>query len=195
MWQKQFGVVLVMLGLFLLSLDRGVFAANNGFWGEPTAKSQVVENPSNLDEKVKSFLPGCLELGHEFIGGKLVLTPVKTEEYDQTLFFIHNTYADNIRLEYQRTEKTPLNPLWQAKMHYNRWAVFATDQQGLVFSCYTDYGHSDVTRIDCQSAVEVCQYPRAKFGQNNQGNYWVVNNQSKIGARNAVIRQGILLRR
>lgn len=188
MRQSGMGLVGIVLGVLGLCSGGVAFASNVNQWGKAETQEQASQ------ASVKTFLPGCHQFGHEYIGGRLVFTPVKTEEYDQTIFFIHNIYSDTIQLKYHRTEKTALHPLWQAKVNYNRWAVFATDQQGLIFSCYDDYGSGEGQRIDCGSAIEVCQFPRAKFGEHNKGNYWVTNNQSKKGARNAAIRKGVLLR-
>lgn len=142
----------------------------------------------------KGFPSGCYPVGHTFIDGRLVLTPLKVEDYDQTVFFMHNVSNDNLKIKFHHTKGTELYPKWETKVSYNQWAAFATDKHGLQFSCsgenYSDYSDS----VNCQTALKVCQYPRAKFAEHNNGNYWVTSNKAKYTARNDAIRKGILLR-
>jgi len=145
-----------------------------------------------FSEKVKSkFYPGCHEVGHRFVDNQLVLEPLKVEDYDQTVFFIHNVSSDNLVLRYVPTTRDDIFPLWQTEIDSNRWAAFATDRTGMRFSCSSIY---DDYKINCQQALEVCQYPRAKFAAHNKGNYWLSGNKFKYPTRSEVIHKGVLLR-
>lgn len=154
----------------------------------------AIQSVPAATEHDKRFIKGCQEVGHKFSGGRLVLTPMKVEEYDQTIFFIHNVSMDRIVLKSITTDAAPLYPTWKTKINENRWAAFATDKQGIQFACLSGGYGGGGNEVDCQSAIEVCQFPRAKFGSNNQGNFFVTSNRSKYSARNAAIRYGILLR-
>lgn len=140
------------------------------------------------------FPSGCHAVGYTFTDGRLVLTPLKIEEYDQTIFFMHNVSNDNLKIKFHPTRNTELYPNWETNVNYSQWAAFATDKQGLQFSCYSqDYGNY-THEVNCATALKVCQYPRAKFAEHNNGNYWVTSNKPKYTARNDAIRKGILLR-
>lgn len=145
-------------------------------------------------EKTKEFFPGCQEVGHDFRNGNLVLTPIQVEAYSQTIFFLHNTSYERIKVKYDHDNGNPLYPLWEVSIKPNRWVSFATDKRELGFKCYEDFnfGHGD--EINCGSVLQVCQFPRSKFGEHNKGNYWIPSNKPKYQTRNDAIRYGILLR-
>lgn len=146
---------------------------------------------SNGAKKAKKFFPGCHQLGYTYDRGHLVLEPVQVEDYDQTLYFIHNNSSSQIKIQYYKSQATLHYPLWETSVRSDRWAAFATDKVGLQFQCLSGYGNQV---IDCSSVLQVCQFPRAKFAEHNRGNYWITSNRSKYSSRNAAIRKGILLR-
>lgn len=141
------------------------------------------------------YLSGCDPVGYEYKNGRLYLKPVKVEEYDQTVFFIHNVSMDRINLKSVKDNDYPHYPSWQAKIGENRWAAFATDREGIEFNCETQSYSNDGSTTNCESAIDVCQYTRAKFGPHIYGNFFVTTNKSKYSARNSVIRYGVLLRK
>lgn len=144
--------------------------------------------------KTMKFLHGCEEIGHEFQRGKLAFIPVQESEEDQTLYFIHNVSYDRIKIESQKTYTTSLYPIWETTINSDNWAAFAVDRDNITFKCYED-DYGEFTReVNCRDVVEVCQFPRAKFAEHNQGNYWISTNRSKYGTRNEVIRKGVLLK-
>lgn len=148
----------------------------------------------SAEDKPKKFFPGCHEVGHEFVNGRLVLKPVQVEDYDQTLYFVHNLSYDRVKLQYDRDSGSAIYPLWGASLKADRWASFATDKDDLQFQCFSDYSSGFSEPINCDSVIEVCQFPRAKFAEHNRGNYWIPSNKSKYSTRNDAIRYGILLR-
>lgn len=147
-----------------------------------------------LEAKNLKFLHGCEEVGHNFDNGKLAFIPIQKTEEDQTVFFIHNVSSSRLKIEFHKTFRTNLYPIWETKINSDRWAAFATDRDDISFTCLReDYG--DYTEeVNCANVLEVCQYQNAVFAPHNQGNYWVSTNRSKYGTRNEVIRKGVLLK-
>lgn len=142
-------------------------------------------------KQTRKFIPGCEEVGHDFDDGQLVLNPVKPEMEDQTIYFIQNISGSTLKLK-SINNLNEYYPIFETTVEHGNWAVFATDKKGMTFGCHSEYYGE--TKTDCLSAIEVCQFPRAKFAPHNQGNYWVTSNKAKYAARRDAIKAGILLR-
>lgn len=147
-----------------------------------------------VSAKKLKFLHGCEEVGFRFDNGRLAFIPVQKTEENQTVFFIHNVSNTRLKIEFHKTFRTNLYPVWETTVNSDNWAAFATDRADISFTCLQeDYG--DYTdEVDCGEVLQVCQYQNAVFASHNQGNYWISSNRSKYGTRNEVIRKGVLLK-
>lgn len=152
----------------------------------------IILNAKSLHDR--RFLPGCTEVGHEFISNNLAIKPIFKTVENQGIFFIHNISSFSLNIKLTPTKATAQYPAWQRTIDPDNWGAFATDKDFINLSCY-QYDDLDSDRtVNCQEVLEVCQYVNAEFGRQNQGNYWVADNLSRIDARDHVIRSGILLR-
>lgn len=149
---------------------------------------------SAKSESGPRFFSGCNEVGHEFDNGQLALKPVFKTEENQVVFLLHNFSENDVTIKLSPTKITTIYPSWERILEVDRWAAFATDKENLSFSCFTKDGAENSIEINCQEALEVCQYENSKFGPQNRGNYWISENLSKIETRDRVIKSGILLR-
>ncbi len=145
-------------------------------------------------EVERRFLPGCTEVGHVFQDGRLALKPLFKTSENQGIFFLHNRSEIELTIKLAPTKTTNLYPAWERTLEADHWAAFATNKQNINFSCFHKDNLDANVEIDCKEALEICQYVHAEFGRQNQGNYWVSENLSKIETRDHVIHNGILLR-
>lgn len=141
------------------------------------------------------FPRGCEATGFSFNTEQLVLNASKDPSIPhQTLFLIRNKTKARLHLKYEEQQDVLISPDWETELNRNRWAAFATDKNGLHFSCTTISRKHGNTLANCAEKVDVCQYPRAKFALSNKGDYWVATNKSLHRVVRAAINKGILLR-
>ena len=137
-----------------------------------------------------SFPRGCEVLGYGFIGNDLVLN----EKGEQAYYLIQNRSDKKIELEHYETNPDVfMSPKLENKSDSSRWSAFASDVANMHFRCYTQES-ADRMLVNCRDALDVCQYPRAKFALSNMGNYWVSTNKPIEQVVKDTVAKGIYLK-
>jgi len=137
-----------------------------------------------------AFPHGCEVTGYGFIGNDLVLN----EKGGQAYYLIQNRSEKKIELEhYESNPDAFMSPKLETKFDTSKWSAFASDVENMHFRCYTQY-NGDRMIVNCRDALDVCQYPRAKFALSNMGNYWVSTNKSLEQVVKDTVAKGIYLR-
>ncbi len=85
-----------------------------------------------------------------------------------------------------------MSPSLFVKLEPGSWAAFASDMPYLTFECRTTE-NEQTKLINCAEALEICEYPRAKFALSNMGNYWVSANKPQRDIVNDAASKGIYL--
>lgn len=135
---------------------------------------------------------GCKNMGYQFDLKTLELMS-NSVEAKQSLYFIYNASNHNIALFHMRGEESSRSMFLNHKMNAKQWAVLSTAEKKLRYICSIVDGKDPYGRIaDCSGLIKVCQYNNVKYGLNNQGNYWLVNSNTRNGAVNAVVHYGII---
>lgn len=144
--------------------------------------------------KKRKFPPGCTPTGFSFKYHVLMLHPHAAGK-QQSLFFVHNKTLKSVRLFQMRSGDEPYIMHLNNTIKPNQWGVFSTDEELVKFICALPEKKSKFgTVINCKSALELCEYVNVKFSASTHGNYWSVGSNSRRGAINNVIHQGILLK-
>lgn len=137
-----------------------------------------------------TFPRGCEVLGYGFIENDLVLN----EKGQQAYYLIQN--RSNKKIELQHFETNPdvfMSPKLENKSDPSRWSAFASDVKDMHFRCYTQENNDKII-VNCRDALDVCQYPRARFALSNMGNYWVSTNKPVEQVVKDTIAKGIYLK-
>ncbi len=137
-----------------------------------------------------SFPRGCEVTGYGFVDNDLVLN----EKGGQAYYMIQNRSEKKIELEHHNTNPDAfMSPKLENKFDPLRWSAFASDVENMHFRCYTQE-NDDRMLVNCRDALDVCQYPRAKFALSNMGNYWVSTNKPLEQVVKDTVAKGIYLR-
>ncbi|MCA0403656.1 MAG: enhanced entry protein EnhB [Proteobacteria bacterium] len=136
-----------------------------------------------------TFPRGCEVRGFGFDSDYLILN----DSGSQSFYLIQN--RSNLQIILQRHEAPDvfMAPPLNATLDPAHWGAFASDVENLHFQCFTQDNENPV-KIDCREALDVCQYPRAKFALSNMGNYWVSINKPQTQVINEAANEGIYLR-
>lgn len=145
-----------------------------------------------------SFPRGCEVIGYGFNQNDLVINDKGT----QAFYMIQNRSDRQIELEHIETRPDVfMSPKLETKLAPQSWAAFASDIENMHFRCYTRENtqennpeNSDKLIVNCQDAIDVCQYPRVKFALSNMGNYWISTNKPREQVIKDAVAKGILLR-
>jgi len=138
-----------------------------------------------------TFPPGCEVSGFAFHDGYLVLNDSRR----QTLFMIQNNANTELKLEHVETDpKVFMSPKLESKLNANQWSAFASDIPGFYFKCAIVQPDGHLQPVRCESYLNVCQYPRAKFPLSNNGNYWVSTNKVSTQVIEETTKKGIYLK-
>lgn len=135
---------------------------------------------------------GCLDTGYHYHMKTLTLHPHESGQ-EQNLYFFHNLTPTPLNLYQMRGEESGRSVYLNHTIQPNRWAVFATSEKTVRFICSVPdkkFSHGKV--INCADQVKVCQFTRVRFGLNNKGNFWMVDNTDKNSAVREVVRYGII---
>lgn len=169
---------------------------NQESWYKPiallVAATLLVLVECEAEAAESSFPLGCKSSGYAFKSGKLVLKQ-DTAQPTQTLYFIHNHSEQTTHLHFIKDPKAFMNPKWSTDLSADHWAAFATDKDGVTFSCKSLQKKASA-KVDCDNVLEICQYKNAKFATSNLGNYWVATDHTQKAAVQAAVQKGILLR-
>lgn len=131
---------------------------------------------------VGSFPRGCEVTGFGYNQNYLILNETGKQSY----YLIQNHSNTQIEMEHQTSDDAFMSPPLHATFEPMTWGAFASDVKNLNFKCYKHIGEETVI-VDCQTVLDVCQYPRVRFALSNMGNYWVAFNKSQ----NAVIQESV----
>ena len=153
----------------------------------------VVCNPLFAEEKENTNNPiGCRNEGYTFDLKTLKLEP-RAAGASQSLYVILNKSNQAINLFQMRSEDSSRSMYLNHTVKGSQWAVLATNEPLVKYICSVTDGKSPYGKIvDCQNHLQVCEYTNVKYGLNNQGNYWLVNSNSKNDAVRAIVRYGII---
>jgi hypothetical protein len=128
----------------------------------------------------ESFPKGCEPRDFHFAGSNLILN----ETGDHS--------SQPVEIQRLRTNDTFMSPSLSVNLGAGAWGAFASDLLNLEFECHIKQG-SNSQKMHCSQALEVCEYPRAKFALSNQGNYWVSSNKPQHEVINDAAAKGIYL--
>ncbi|WP_419418966.1 endopeptidase IV [Legionella sp. D16C41] len=159
------------------------------------AKKENINNPkesiNNPKENTNNPI-GCYNEGYAFDLKTLKLAP---REFggSQSLYIIFNKSNQAINLFQMLQEDSSYSMYLNHSIAGRQWSVLATNEPVVKYICSVAEGKSPYGRVvDCQDHLQVCEYTNVKYGLNNQGNFWLVNSNSKNEAVNAIVRYGII---
>lgn len=115
--------------------------------------------------------------------------PAQASNQQQTIYLIHNKSGQALSLKAKKEAGEMYKPDHENVIGANQWAAFAMDQNQVAFTCM--HGSSP---INCNTALEICQYNHAKFSDSTLGSYWVVKSDTLENTVYGAIHIGILLR-
>lgn len=137
---------------------------------------------------------GCRDVGYRFVLKILNLRPEEAGER-QSLYFLYNTSQKPVNLYQMLKDDSTRSMYLNHVIRPRQWAVLSTSEKDLKYICTVDEAKKSYGNIvDCAETLRVCEYARVKYGLNNQGNYWLVNSNSRNGAVQDVLRYGIIPR-
>lgn len=136
---------------------------------------------------------GCKQMGYKFDLYNVIFTP-STIRYPQTIYFIHNVSNKTVYMLQNNEGPKPYVLHINGKISPNKWSVLAVSEPKLKYLC-VNYNEqkNDLTVINCQKIIEICEFPRSRFGTNHRGTYWLVFNKSRKGSVNTARYHGVLL--
>lgn len=139
------------------------------------------------------FPIGCKQLGYKFDFYNVIFTP-SNKVYPQTVYFIKNISNRTIRMLHVHNGDEPYIVHVDGTIAPNRWSVLAVSEPKIKYVC-TNYNKrkNDHRVINCKNILDICEFPRARFGTNHRGTYWLAVNQSRRSAVRATRYHGVLL--
>ncbi len=154
----------------------------------------LADNHSKKSKKILRYPVGCQPVGYHFDHYNLILRST-TKNHPQTVYFMRNISPRSVRLYQTRSGDEPYLMHANTEIRPKAWSVFATDAKQLKFICAVASRKSKHPHvIDCSKALDICEYPYARFGPNHHGNYWVAGNiGTHRSAKNRAKYHGILL--
>lgn len=164
------------------------------------ARSSAEELEAQYTDPAKSPL-GCRNTGYDFVWNIVRLIHVMDpneldqEEGGQALFFVYNRTQHPLYLYQMLHDESTRSTYLNHMILPQQWAVLATNQKEVRYICSTNTDKSRYGKVvNCQDSIKICEYVRVKFGLNNRGNFWVVDNASRGAAVGQVVRYGIIPR-
>ena len=139
------------------------------------------------------FPIGCKPMGYKFDLYNVIFRP-SNKMYSQTVYFILNKSNMIIHL----LQVSNGNELYlvhiDGNIYPNKWSVLAASETEIKYICtqYNEY-KDDHRVLNCQKVLDICEFPRARFGTNHRGTYWLTLNQSLISALKVARFHGVLL--
>tara|TARA_Y100000588_G_C14211570_1_gene906908 strand:+ start:698 stop:1216 length:519 start_codon:yes stop_codon:yes gene_type:complete len=135
---------------------------------------------------------GCKDVGYEFEFNILTLYP-KEAGTRNSLYFIRNNSNKKINLYQMRSDGSAHSMYLNHDISKGRWAVLSTCEKEIRYVCTVDDKKSKYGQIvDCGKNLQVCEFARVRFGLNNRGNHWIVDNNTRNGAVREVVNYGII---
>lgn len=111
----------------------------------------------------------------------------------QAFYLIRNNSHNSIELKRNETRDVFMSPPLIAVIHPGHSAAFASDTANVRFSCYKQ-GKDQTELTNCQTVLDICHYPFAKFAASNMGTYWVSTNKPQASIIQDSVAKGIYLR-
>lgn len=148
-------------------------------------------NAKSASEETRNPI-GCHDAGYQFELKTLSLLPGK-EGAQQTMYFMFNPSPRKVILYQMHKDESARSVYLNHVINPNQWAVLATSNKEVRFICAIQDPNKRFGKIvDCASNLRVCEYIHVRYGLNNRGNYWIVNNNTRGGAIADVIHYGII---
>lgn len=136
---------------------------------------------------------GCLNVGHKYDLYNVIFKPTATKSR-QTIYFIHNIGNKSVYLHEAGESDKPYVMYINGKISPDNWSVLAVTKKQIKFNCtYFDENKKQHRVINCKDALEICEFPKALFGPNHRGTYWVLYNTSRKSAVNMTRNHGVWL--
>lgn len=138
---------------------------------------------------------GCRDVGYQFELKTLHLIPqTQSEARNQALYFIFNSLTKPVTLFQMRKDDSTRGIYLNHQIHPRQWAVLSTNEKQLNYICTIEDGKSKYGKIvDCGDSLKVCEYVYVKYGLNNKGSFWLMDNTGG-GAVQEVLHYGIIPR-
>lgn len=150
-------------------------------------------NKKQPEKKIR-FPVGCKQMGYKFDLYNVIFEP-STKKYSQTIYFIRNKSLNMvIHLLQANDGSEPYIIHIDGNIYPNKWSVLAVSEHKIKYIC-TSYNkrYDDYRVLNCQDVLDICEFPRARFGTNHRGTYWLTLNQSRRSATNIARFHGVLL--
>lgn len=159
-----------------------------------TTKPEVLGagEQAKKDKENSRYPIGCRPVGFKQSLRVLSLYPGK-EGAMQSMYFFYNQLPQTVSLYQMRDLDSPYSMRFNHSIRGNSWAVLATGEPLLKYTCTLGDGKTSYGKIvDCAETIKVCEYVNVKFGLNNKGNFWIVDSNTRNGAVSEVVHYGII---
>lgn len=110
----------------------------------------------------------------------------------QAFYLIRNASGNTIELKRNETRDVFMSPPLIAVIKPGHSAAFAADSANVRFQCYK--GKEDPQLVNCQTVLDICHYPFARFAASNMGTYWVSTDKPQASIIQDAVAKGIYLR-
>lgn len=136
---------------------------------------------------------GCLDTGYYYKMKTITLMPHEKGTNDQGMYFFHNISNQPVDMYQMRGEESDRSLYLNHTIKPNQWAVLATSENTVRFICARPVAKKSYGQVvDCTDHVKICQFTNVRFGLNNKGNYWIVDNTDRNSAVRGVVYYGII---
>lgn len=151
----------------------------------------VAHAAKKVDDEQKNPL-GCHDVGYAFDLKTVELLP-EAAGAQQSMYFFYNKLDKPIKLFQMRGQESSRSLRLNHSIAPKQWGVLSLSESNARFLCAVDnpkYPQGEV--IDCGQSVKVCEFTKVVYGLNNQGNFWMVNSNTRSGALRAVVHYGVI---
>lgn len=108
----------------------------------------------------------------------------------QKLILIHN--ASELMLWLIHSEVTPTPRPWNSHLCQDQWSAVTTNEERFTLKCIEAKPGAEQV-IHCLQAIHACIFDEAQFSEENQGSYWVSENQALEDLLKHIKARGISL--
>ncbi len=155
--------------------------------------SLVITGTTFAEQNERLYPHGCRQLGFSFDNDQVVFSRIDGGQ-QETVYLVRNNSPYEIIMEAETSSK--YIPGFKKTFSPEHWAAFSRLDKSLRFDCRLSsqyHGHEEP--LNCQEVLQICNYNRAKFPDQNLGTYWL--QKTSVAQKNVidfVIHKGILLR-
>ncbi|MGD9152794.1 MAG: enhanced entry protein [Gammaproteobacteria bacterium] len=152
----------------------------------------TLANNQRVKQKLR-FPVGCKPTGYKFDFYNVVFKP-SALRYSQTVYFIRNVSGRPVYMLQVHDGSEPYIIYMNGLIVPNKWSVLSVSEDQVKYIC-TNYTKANRNHrvINCQNALNICEFSRSRFGTNHRGTYWLTMNQSREAAVRITRFHGILL--